>query len=94
VNKPSAPFEPLEPSEFCQYWVPIIYRETPEQYGYRKTCCQLLSKITGKSEYTCGNWLSYPDRVPDIIKRFLKSVDLLWKMERASSKTLDKFHDR
>ena len=83
-------FKPLEPTEFCQTWVSVIYGGTPSQFGYRKTCCQLLARITEKSQYTCGNWLSHSERCPDTIKKLLRVVDYLWKIEQSSPKSLEK----
>jgi hypothetical protein len=76
--------EPLEPKEFCQYWIPKLYQLNPGEYGYRKACIQLLSLVTDSSQYTCANWVDYQDRSPlPILKLYLRAIHMLLKIEES-----------
>lgn len=52
-------FEPLHPRDFCAYWIPKIFGLKPGDYGYRKACLLLLSRLTDSPEPTCANWIDY-----------------------------------
>ncbi len=73
-------FQPLGPSEFCTQWVPQKTGKQPGEQGYRKACKKLLAELTGYGENTINNWLTYPDECPDLVKRYLRAVDILWKI--------------
>ncbi|MEA5573471.1 hypothetical protein [Calothrix sp. UHCC 0171] len=75
-------FEPLEPSEFCEKWIPIKRSKNPGEYGYRKESCKLLAELTGYGETTCNNWLSTPSEIPQLVRLYLRSVDILWQIQQ------------
>lgn len=82
--------EPLEPAEFCSKWVPIKKGIEPQEYGYRKACCELLSEITGYNETTCNNWITTtPERIPRLVRMYLRAMDALWQMQKLMSSTLN-----
>ncbi|MGH2414114.1 MAG: hypothetical protein ACRDEA_10565 [Microcystaceae cyanobacterium] len=80
-------FKPLEPKEFCERWVPKKLGKHPHQYGYRKACCQMLAELTDHQESTVNSWLSRSNKVPVVIKRYLRAVDLLWQLEEVLQKS-------
>lgn len=77
--------EPLEPEEFCATWVPILGDKKPNEYGYRKECCRFLAQLTGYEEGFISKWLSQPQTVPRLVRRHLRALDGLWKLQAATS---------
>ena len=75
-------FEPLEPTEFCEKWIPVKRNKKPGEYGYRKQCRKLLAELTGYGETTCNNWLSTPKEVPQLVRPYLRLVDTLWQIQQ------------
>ena len=75
-------FQPLSPPDFCQRWIPIKTGKQPQEYGYRKDSIKLLAELTGYGENTCDNWLSNPEKVPRLVKLYLRVVDILWQIQR------------
>lgn len=78
--------DPLDPEDFCQKWIPRLTGIQPNQRGYRRVCCQLLSFVLGKSLGTVQNWFLQPEspgyRQPEeIVGRYLKALDLIWEIE-------------
>jgi hypothetical protein len=73
--------EPLEPGEFCLKWLPKFKNLYPEQYGYRKACCEFLAELTGYGTNTVNNWLTDSTKTPLLVKRYLRAIDLLWQLE-------------
>lgn len=66
---------------FCERWVPRLYGiDSQTRRTYRKACVTFLMKLTDKQYKTVQNWITYPDAVPDDIKKYLGSVDLIWKI--------------
>jgi hypothetical protein len=87
----SSMFEPLEPNEFCQKWVPIKSNKKLREYGYRKECRKLLAELTGYGETTCNNWLSTPSEIPRLVKIYLRSVDTLWQIQQLIANEVNNF---
>lgn len=82
-------FKPLEPTQFCQRWIPIRTGKNPEEYGYRKECYEMLSELTGYSNNTCNDWLSRPEKCPDLVKSYLRVIDALWQIQQLSNLPID-----
>lgn len=79
----------LDPERFCQKWIPRLTGIKPNQRGYRRLSCQLLSFVLGKSQGTVENWFLQPEstgyRQPEaIVGRYLKALDLIWEIETMS----------
>ena len=87
-------FEPLEPLEFCEKWVPKKKGVTPDRRNYRKACAELLAELTGNKEESVRQWLFAPDRVPLLVKRYLRVVDRLWQLEELFDKAFDIFKNK
>ena len=69
--------------EFCKKWIPrlfVIDQQLQTQRNYRRLCVNFLMKLTDKQHKTVQNWITYPDTVPDHIKKYLGVVDLIWKI--------------
>jgi hypothetical protein len=87
-------FQPLEPLEFCQRWVPKKKKINLDEYGYKKACAELLAELTGYQESSVRPWLFAPERVPLVVKRYLRAVDKLWQLEELLEKVLKVFQDQ
>jgi hypothetical protein len=76
-----AGIKPVSVDEFCQCWVPVIYKIQPEDgLKYRRACVTLIAEIAGKNRKTVQNWLSYPHLVPDHINKLLGTLNRLWQI--------------
>jgi hypothetical protein len=87
-------FKPLEPLEFCEKWVPKKKGVTPDKRSYRKACAELLAELTGYKQESVRPWLFAPDRVPALVKRYLRVVDRLWQLEDLFNKAFEIFQNR
>ncbi|MDJ0577719.1 MAG: hypothetical protein QNJ65_21490 [Xenococcaceae cyanobacterium MO_234.B1] len=65
----------LEPLEYCRKWVDM----SPEARGYRKVCINALSKATGLSERTIGNWGKDFSKRPDYV---IHTLDMANKLKQ------------
>lgn len=72
--------EPLAPEEFCRKWVVFISGIEEGSYGYRQECCKLLAHLTGYKEVSVNNWLVSSSRVPTLIQRYLRLVNIFFQI--------------
>ncbi len=63
---------PLEPMDYCTRWVAAHPNK-----GYRKSCINSLSKVTGLSTQTVKNWGTNFTRRPQHLPHLLRQLDLL-----------------
>jgi len=74
--------QPMEPVTFCIKWLPEKYNLEWGDRHARETACQMLSYYTGHAPSTWNSWLSKQEKIPIIIKRYLKIIDLVWQLKR------------
>ncbi len=82
-------FRDLEPREFCEIWIPKIYKIPPGTRGkgkpsYRAACAEFLSYICEVSPQTAKYWIDYPPenkrkRPYPIVLKYLRAIDLKLK---------------
>ncbi len=82
-----------EPDEFCSYWIPLLTPLQINEYGYRKASCSLLSELSGKNKKTCNNWLNKSKKhpIPNILKKYLYIIHLLWQIELILPFSIDNY---
>ncbi len=89
-------YKELEPREFCQTWVPKIYKIDPGTKGkgkvsYRQACIDFLSYVCDASPKTVAFWIDYsPEqkkRRPNrYLLKYLRVIDVkLRDIEQTSS---------
>jgi hypothetical protein len=67
--------------EFCERWVPVIYRVgVKESLKYRKASTDLLMRVTRVSKKSVQNWLSGTQPCPCDTLHYLGVVDKLWQI--------------
>ena len=79
-------FKPMEPIDFCLFWVPKIwpYTELPESLdkklpqGFRFASEVLLGWILDRNLEYAGTWLRYPEQCNALYKRHLRFVHIVW----------------
>ena len=62
----------MSPSDFCQKWIPILYKIMPDERGYKAACIKELVSVTGLTESTIKNsWgadmANYPKSVENTL---------------------------
>lgn len=82
-------FNDLYPKEFCEKWVPKIYKIPPGTRGrgkvsYRQACIDFLSYICDASATTAAFWIDYSSlekgkRPNRYLLKYLRLVDLKLK---------------
>jgi hypothetical protein len=87
-------FEPLEPLEFCKKWVPKKKGVTLDKRSYKTACAELLAELTGYKQESVRQWLFAPDRIPSLVKRYLRVVDRLWQLEELFDKASEIFKNK
>lgn len=67
---------PMQPSEFCAFWVPKFYNKSPGDSRYNIEAIALLKSITGVKRSTLYNYLS--DGAPLSICLLLRAIHVNW----------------
>ena len=83
-------FKETGPDEFCRKWVPIRSGLSEGQRGYRKAAQQLLADVCGIEVNSANMWLSKPDRVTSITRKYLTAVDIIWTGQQIYNDGIDK----
>ena len=86
-------FKETGPDEFCRKWVPIRNGLSEGQRGYRKAAQQLLADVCGIEVNSANMWLSKPDRVTPLTRKYLTAVDIIWTNQQTYNDGIDKIEN-
>ena len=75
-------FQPIEPMDFCIKWLPRKYELSWGDRHARESACSMLSYITGHATTTWNIYLTYPKKIPMIVKKYLRVIDIIWELKR------------
>ena len=82
-------FKKTSAVEFCEKWTHERKGLAPEQRGYREASKALLSELTGYETTSTNIWLSYRERTPELVERYLTLVDVIWTAEKIQQEAVD-----
>ena len=71
----------LEPTEYCEKWIPKLYQIQPDERGYHTACVRELSKVLYLNEGSVRNWGLSFKKCPDYVKHFLRLVDVVRQVQ-------------
>ena len=80
-------FKKTSAADFCEKWTSDRQGIAPDQRGYREASKALLSDLTGYETTSTNIWLSYRERTPELVERYLTLVDLIWAAEKLKKAT-------
>jgi len=75
-------FQPIEPIDFCIKWLPRKYELSWGDRRARESACCMLSYITGHATTTWNIYLTYPQKIPMLLKKSLRVIDIIWELKR------------
>ena len=75
-------FQPIEPIDFCIKWLPRKYELSWGDRRARESACCMLSVLTGHATTTWNIYLTYPQRIPNLVKKYLRLIDIIWELKR------------
>ena len=75
-------FQPIEPIDFCIKWLPRKYELSWGDRRARESACCMLSLLTGHATTTWNIYLTYPQRIPNLVKKYLRLIDIIWELKR------------
>lgn len=75
-------FQPIEPIDFCIKWLPRKYELSWGDRHARESACCMLSYITGHATTTWNIYLTYPQKIPTLVKKYLRVIDIIWELKR------------
>jgi len=70
-------FQPIEPIDFCIKWLPRKYELSWGDRRARESACCMLSYITGHATTTWNIYLTYPNKIPMIVMKYLRVIDII-----------------
>ncbi|MEM9804655.1 MAG: hypothetical protein AAF959_05200 [Cyanobacteria bacterium P01_D01_bin.56] len=83
-------FKETDPNVFCEKWVPLRDGFKKGERGYRKAAQQLLADVCGIEVNSANMWLSKPDRVTPLARKYLTAVDIIWSSQQTYNEGIDK----
>jgi hypothetical protein len=86
----SSMFKKTSAVDFCEKWTSEKKGIAAEQRGYREASKALLSELTGYEITSTNIWLSYRERTPELVERYLTLVDVVWSAEKLQQDAVDK----
>ncbi len=75
-------FQPIEPIDFCIKWLPRKYELSWGDRRARESACCMLSLLTGHATTTWNIYLTYPKKIPNLVKKYLRLIDIIWELKR------------
>ena len=82
-------FKKTSAADFCAKWTADKKGIAPDQWGYREASKALLAELTGYEVTSTNTWLSYRERTPELVERYLSLVDLVWTAEKLKEETME-----
>jgi|GEM_PF-3050436 len=85
----SSMFKKTSAADFCEKWTAEKKGIAPDQRGYREASKSLLAELTGYETTSTNIWLSYRERTPELVERYLTLVDVVWSAEKIQQNAID-----
>lgn len=80
--------KPLEPSDYLEQWVPVIYGKYPGEHGYRAACVTELCRVVEASYDAVNHWGKKFEKTPSYAKVILKKEHVLNQFRKADGRNM------